>query len=236
MYIDISQILKFLISSLFDFILIIFYTYSYFSLSNESKLQTTAVLFALYILVAWFAGCFGLKPLIESIKYYGETIEDDIWNLLSMKSKIYNLLILINLALGIYFIIIIGPFFGSCYQYNKIPCMALQLIAFFVFLESCFIGLIVVLLMLICFCQQEQNYLYSMIHILQRYNPIPETASDTQCSVCLSYIDENFNKKWTSLPCKHRVHQDCLTRWFTYGQICPHCKRQILLSETSNLL
>jgi hypothetical protein len=230
-YIGTCEIFKWLTLAFFDLGCLSFFTYGYIKMSNDDKLQTTSVLFALYILIGWIAGFLSLKSLIISIKYYGASIEDDIWTLLKVKSKIYNVLVVINLCLGLYFMIIIGPFFRPCNQYNPVTCLALQLIGFFAFLEVCVIALTI---MTICLNQQCNNYLITQV--MERYNPLPEPESATQCPICLEHIDGNPNKRWISLSCKHVIHEECLNKWLDYGQICPHCRKQILLMDTINYI
>src|SRR5207253_8028912 len=94
------KILGYILSSLFDCSFLIFYTYAYSTIDDGLKFHPTSIIFAIFIVFAWLNMYFSFKPVYLSIKYYGEVIDDDIWNLLTMKSKWYQLFSLILFALS----------------------------------------------------------------------------------------------------------------------------------------
>jgi hypothetical protein len=239
-YIGPFKILSCFLSTLFDSSLLIFYTYAYSTLVTDLKAEPSSIIFAIYIGLAWMAMYFSVKPLFICIKYYGETIEDDIWNLLSVNSKVYQLFSVIIFLLSIYFMVVIGPFFSSCgiYDNSEVACIALQLISLFGFIESCCLALSVIVTVgcycLVCYgiisITEENKKLDEslMSQFLQRYNPIPAPESSDNCGICL---DDDKDKEWTELTCKHVFHRECLGRWFVYNQTCPYCRNQISLVE-----
>ena len=49
------------------------------------------------------------------------------------------------------------------------------------------------------------------------------------CPVCL---DENeLNKDFTRLPCKHCFHTTCIEKWLLENNDCPMCKRDFRCHE-----
>lgn len=40
-----------------------------------------------------------------------------------------------------------------------------------------------------------------------------------ECSICYEFLSH----KDPLLPCDHRFHMHCISRWFTYREVCPLC-------------
>jgi hypothetical protein len=240
-HIGVFKTLGCVLSILFDAGFSIFYTYAYSTITDGLRLDTPSIIFAIYIGVRWIQIIFTLKPLFVIIKYYGETIDDDVWKLLSAQNRWDNFCCQVLFGLSIYFMIVIGPFFDSCGIYgDSVACVALQMIAFFGFLEACFIALFLLFVMCSCMCACfdiceaiTQNTRIDDVPVFQlfgRYNPLPK--STTQCGLCLKPVDEEY----TILNCDHIHHRDCLSKWFVYSQTCPHCRRYSSLTDESYII
>jgi hypothetical protein len=250
-YIGACKVFGLVLSGLWELGFLIFYTYAYSTLSGDLKGQPISIVFAIYIGLCWISAVLSLKPLFMAFKHYGETIDDDIWALLSATNKLCNLIELIVFGFSFYLMVAIGPFFASCgiYESNHLACVALQIIALFAFLETCLIclGLIILLLACICSCgnisfqfvtdnnEAKNQPLVSATQFLEKYNPIPNPESSTQCSICMETVLEDDHKEWTELLCRHRFHRECLARWYLYSQSCPHCRDHISLSDSVNV-
>lgn len=59
--------------------------------------------------------------------------------------------------------------------------------------------------------------------------------SEGSCCICLDEYDATC-KKITTLPCKHKFHHECIEPWLQRRRICPMCKRDPVLTESSPLL
>lgn len=67
-----------------------------------------------------------------------------------------------------------------------------------------------------CICPRLNRYKKILLMIQNiRY------VSGDVCSICL---EENANKKWGELKCKHRFHTDCLVPWIETNRTCPMCR------------
>jgi len=44
------------------------------------------------------------------------------------------------------------------------------------------------------------------------------------CTICLDFVDENAGR---TLPCMHRFHEPCISRWLRTRPHCPVCRRRI---------
>merc|ERR1719453_1809797 len=53
---------------------------------------------------------------------------------------------------------------------------------------------------------------------------LPEEGRDSVlCTVCLG--DMKVREVVRSLPCGHRFHSECLSKWWHYRPRCPYCQR-----------
>jgi hypothetical protein len=58
--------------------------------------------------------------------------------------------------------------------------------------------------------------------------PTCSPSDDSQCSVCISGIDEGC----TQMPCGHQFHRGCLTKWLRSHNTCPVCRATVEADET----
>lgn len=52
-----------------------------------------------------------------------------------------------------------------------------------------------------------------------------QLGSGGTCSICLS--DYEKGEELTTLPCLHRFHKDCVSKWLPLNRTCPVCKHDI---------
>ncbi|CAI2367702.1 unnamed protein product [Moneuplotes crassus] len=51
------------------------------------------------------------------------------------------------------------------------------------------------------------------------------------CSICLGQFE--IGSKAITLKCNHKFHCDCIRRWLQQRQICPYCREEISLNQSS---
>ena len=52
---------------------------------------------------------------------------------------------------------------------------------------------------------------------------LPNINTRPTCTICLDFLDDNPK----ILPCQHKFHLTCITRWYATRQTCPVCRRAI---------
>ena len=56
---------------------------------------------------------------------------------------------------------------------------------------------------------------------------LPNINTRPTCTICLDFLDDNPK----TLPCGHKFHEHCITRWCATRQTCPICRRRVSLGR-----
>jgi hypothetical protein len=257
-YIGWCKVVTSLVQVLFDLGLAMFYTYAFIVLPDEIKLQNMSIWFGIYIVLSWIYSIPKIKELYNIIVYFGLDIPEHIWDQICNVSKYYNFCRIINVMIGLYVLIQIGPFFKSCGIYTKdalLSCYSVRIIAFRMFIELCLLGLIIIFAgILVCIMmvlkrrriahsnmeQASKNneiqnqmlnnpILVSATKFLEKYNPITEIDQNIYCPICFESAEDN-DKEWTKLDCHHKAHRACLAQLYQFKQCCPVCNEPIIVN------
>ena len=56
---------------------------------------------------------------------------------------------------------------------------------------------------------------------------LPDINTRPTCTICLDFLDDNPK----TLPCGHKFHEHCITRWCATRPNCPVCRRGVSLGR-----
>ena len=56
---------------------------------------------------------------------------------------------------------------------------------------------------------------------------LPNINTRPTCTICLDFLGDNPK----TLPCQHKFHEPCITRWCATRQTCPICRRRVSLGR-----
>ena len=63
--------------------------------------------------------------------------------------------------------------------------------------------------------------------IRQHRRRLPPTNQRPICTICLDSLNDNPKE----LPCSHRFHLPCITRWYSNRRTCPVCRQRFTLRQ-----
>ena len=56
---------------------------------------------------------------------------------------------------------------------------------------------------------------------------LPNINTRPTCTICLDFLGDEPK----TLPCGHKFHEPCITRWCSTRQTCPICRRRVSLGR-----
>lgn len=237
---------------------IIYYIYSYATISTELKYNYISNLLIAQIIFSILYSINSIICIVYKIKYNGKIISKKIWNLILPSNRfpfsILKLSIVGSLTVGNWICSIFVPIeLSNCsiYPENSNVCYSMKIISALTLFTDAVIGLCIIIVALLILyaachgvltcsmlCQNcsgnnlKNQFIPKFItDRLQNYNPIPRFVStDDDCAICLEKLNDNTeNKKKNTLQCGHGYHSSCISEWFTSGSTtCPVCRFEVL--------
>ena len=100
--------------------------------------------------------------------------------------------------------------FQLCFKYNIQTCLSVGII-----IVSNFITFLV-FKVIDCIMEKVMEKRSPKIHIKEPRGII--------CSICIDECEEQKNKAWIQVRCKHKFHDTCIDEWLKISKTCPNCR------------
>ena len=100
-----------------------------------------------------------------------------------------------------------------------------------IFFFCFFIGILIIVLVIPCIKKRkEKSKVQKIQDFLKKLKSSSNTVFTGNCVICLEPFDDNKEKtplnKVSTLPCGHKFHTECLTKWLTKENKCPLCRKK----------
>ena len=223
-----------------------YFLYSYITLPNNIKEHHISKLFLTMIINLIIYSMIDIIKIYYKIKYYGNEINEKIWNVLLPTNRfplsLLKLIIISEIIVGAWICSIFLPIdSNNCSIYNDYyhACKSMQIISVLTLIMMIIIGIILLILFIVIIisccqgyfceifkicCNNENNnnrFIPTFILKIIKNNMPNFTSNEVTCAICI----EDLYKNPSILECGHKFHKECFTKWYIFGNnTCPTCR------------